>query len=90
MLVLDQKLLYISSNLFKLNTVTQSDNYFLLMIRLILTTSIRGDTMADEVFMFVTMTGTMAALTALLFVARGYRSRSKSNTEISNNETSSS
>jgi hypothetical protein len=42
--------------------------------------------MADVIFMFATMTGTMAALTALLFVARWRRGRSKSNTEISNNE----
>ena len=42
--------------------------------------------MADGMFMFTTMTGTMAALTALLFVARWRRGRSKSNTEISNNE----
>jgi hypothetical protein len=40
--------------------------------------------MADEMFMFATMTGTMTALTALLFVARWRRGRSKS--EISNNE----
>jgi hypothetical protein len=46
--------------------------------------------MADEAFMLDTMAGTLAALTVLLFVARGHRSRSKSNTEISNNETSSS
>ncbi|MBV9175473.1 MAG: hypothetical protein JO297_00375 [Nitrososphaeraceae archaeon] len=45
--------------------------------RLILTTSKQGDTMADEVFMFATMTGTMAALTALMFAARGCRSRIK-------------
>jgi hypothetical protein len=69
-LVLDQRLLYISSDLFKLNTVTQSVNYFLLTMCSILTTSIRGDTMTDEVFMSATMTGAMAALTALLFVAR--------------------
>jgi hypothetical protein len=42
--------------------------------------------MADEMFMFATMTGTMAAFTALLFVTRWRRGRSKSNTEISSNE----
>jgi hypothetical protein len=31
--------------------------------------------MADEIFMFMTTTGTMAALTALLFVSRGMRMR---------------
>jgi hypothetical protein len=41
--------------------------------------------MADEIFMFATTAGTMAALTALLFAARGRRT-SKSNTEIINDE----
>ena len=32
--------------------------------------------MADQIFMFITTTGTMAALTALLFISRGIRTRS--------------
>jgi hypothetical protein len=32
--------------------------------------------MADQMFMFVTMAGTMAALAALLFVSTGIRKRS--------------
>jgi len=39
--------------------------------------------MADEIFMFATTAGTMAALTALLFAARGRRTRSNL-TQISN------
>jgi hypothetical protein len=33
--------------------------------------------MADQMFMFVTMAGTMAALAALLFVSSGIRRRGK-------------
>jgi hypothetical protein len=32
--------------------------------------------MADQIFMFITTAGTMAALTALLFISRGIRTRS--------------
>lgn len=42
--------------------------------------------MADQMFMFATMAGTMAALAALLFVSRGLRTRSRSTTAISKNE----
>jgi cytochrome oxidase Cu insertion factor (SCO1/SenC/PrrC family) len=44
------------------------------------------DIMADQMFMFATMAGTMAALAALLFVSRGRRTRSRSTTAISKNE----
>jgi hypothetical protein len=32
--------------------------------------------MADQIFMFITTAGTMAALTALLFISKGFRMRS--------------
>jgi hypothetical protein len=51
--------------------------------------ALERDIMADEMFMFVTMAGTMAALAALLFVSRGLRTRSRSTTAISSNEPSS-
>ncbi len=35
--------------------------------------------MADEIFMFMATTGTMAALTALLFVSKGLRAKSSGN-----------
>lgn len=45
--------------------------------------------MADEIFMFAVMAGTMAALAALLFISRGRRTRSRS-AEIRENVPSSS
>jgi hypothetical protein len=48
-----------------------------------------GHTMADEIFMFAVMAGTMAALAALLFISRGRRTRSRS-AEIRENVPSSS
>ena len=46
--------------------------------------------MADEIFMFAVMAGTMAALAALLFISRGRRTRSRSAAEIRENVPSSS
>jgi hypothetical protein len=41
----------------------------------------KDSTMADQMFMFATMAGTMAALAAVLFVSRGIRKRA---TKVSN------
>jgi hypothetical protein len=45
----------------------------------------KDSTMADQMFMFATMAGTMAALAAVLFVSRGIRKRA---TKVSNRESS--
>jgi hypothetical protein len=46
--------------------------------------------MADEIFMFMATTGTMAALIALLFVSRGMRMRMSGITTTSSYSTSAS
>ena len=43
-------------------------NYFIV--------ALRSRQMADQLFMYMTMAGTMAAFSALLFVSRGTRTRS--------------
>jgi hypothetical protein len=52
----------------------KAKNSSIVTICLILTYG-KDSTMADQMFMFATMAGTMAAFAAVLFVSRGIRSR---------------